>query len=157
MIQAANRRPEVVSFTAEDIRDVYEMRLILECEAAARAAETMDRPTLTRLADTLKTFRATRGVKSRLAHWVKLDDEFHRAIATASGSPRLAADVERYRQLHRIFNRSHTDAAVLEQAADEHEDILRGLDRRDGEAAREAMRNHLEEWQRFFVNHLRGR
>ncbi|TWU08102.1 GntR family transcriptional regulator [Stieleria varia] len=155
IVQAANRRPVVVSFGPEDVRDVYEMRRILESEAAAKAADRMDRPTLQQLEAGLKAFRKRKPTSGSISVWVKLDDEFHSAIAAAAGSPRLAADIVRYRLMNRVFNRSHTDASVLQQAAEEHEAILNALRRRSPDEARQAMREHLEEWQRFFANHLR--
>jgi DNA-binding GntR family transcriptional regulator len=103
----------------------------------------------------LQAFRKSKQTAASINQWVKLDDEFHSAIANAAGSPRLAADIDRYRLLHRIFNRSHTDVNVLQQAITEHADILAALKRRDSAAAREKMCTHLEEWQRFFANHLR--
>jgi DNA-binding GntR family transcriptional regulator len=144
-----------VSFGPEDVRDIYDMRRILESEAAAKAAERMDRPQLERLTTALQGFRKVKPTASSIAKWVELDDEFHRAIGHASGSPRLAADIDRYRLLHRVFNRSHNDASVLKQAVEEHQEILDALIRRNPEDARRAMRIHLEEWQRFFANHLR--
>jgi DNA-binding GntR family transcriptional regulator len=155
VVQAANRRPVVVSFGPEDVRDIYEMRRILESEAAAKAADRIDRPTLQRLRDDLKKFRKRKPNSASISAWVKLDDEFHCAIADAAGSPRLAADIVRYRLMNRVFNRSHTDVGVLKQAADEHQAILDALHKRDANAARQAMCKHLEEWQRFFANHLR--
>ncbi len=153
--QSANRRPVVVSFGSEDILDVYEMRCILETEAAARAAQRLDLPTMNLLERELQTFRADFDQPATIERWVGLDDHFHTAIAAASGSPRLAADITRYRRLHRVFNRSHTQSAVLTQAIEEHQDVLDALRNRDSDAARETMRTHLQEWQRFFVNHLK--
>ena len=155
VVQAPNRRPVVVAFGPDDVRDIYEMRRILESEAAAKAADRIDRPTLERLDAALQKFRKSKPTPASIRAWVKLDDEFHREIASASGSPRLAADIVRYRLMNRVFNRSHTDAAVLRHAADEHQAIIDALKKRDTEAARQAMRKHLEEWQRFFANHLR--
>ncbi|MCR9293077.1 MAG: GntR family transcriptional regulator [bacterium] len=155
ILQAANRRPVVVSFGPEDIRDIYEMRLILESEAAAKAADRIDRPALQSLDLELVNFRQSKPTADTIAKWVKLDDQFHSVIAAAAGSPRLASDIDRYRLMHRVFNRSHTDPNVLEQAADEHAKILDALKRRHAEDARQAMREHLEEWQRFFTNHFR--
>lgn len=155
MLQSPNRRPVVVSFGSDDIFDVYEMRRILETEAAAKAAQRIDLPTLTNLRDELDAFRQTFDEPRTIQRWVGLDDIFHSAISDASGSPRLAADITRYRQLHRVFNRSHTQPSVLKQAAEEHQRILDALRERDSEGARQAMHTHLQEWQRFFVNHLR--
>lgn len=152
--QAANRRPVVVSFSSDDIFDVYEMRRILESEAAAKAATRIDRPTLDRLQRDLDAFTRNKNADDAIQRWVTLDDDFHNEIALASGSRRLGDDINRYRLLHRVFNRSHTDASVLSQAVAEHESILQAMFDRNADAARQAMKHHLEEWQRFFVNHL---
>ncbi len=155
IVQSANRRPVVVSFGSDDIRDIYEMRIILESEAAAKSANRMDLPTLQRLEEALNQFRKIRPSESMIATWVQMDDEFHSAIANASGSPRLKLDINRYRLLHRVFNRSHSDPSVLLQAAEEHSAILEAFRKRSADLARKSMRRHLEEWQRFFANHLR--
>lgn len=155
VIQPRNRRPIVASFSSEDIFDVYEMRRILESEAAAKAAVRMDQVTLSELAEAAAAFRISGSKAETLREWVEFDDRFHTAIAAASGSRRLEADVQRYRLLHRVFNRTHTNPAILEPALQEHLEILKALRERDPIGARKAMSDHIAEWQRFFVHHLR--
>ncbi len=152
--QPANRRPVVISFSSNDVFDVYEMRRILETEAAAKAATRMDLQTLQELLDDADSFEAHVNAANTLQLWIPIDDRFHTAIANASGSRRLAQDVNRYRLLHRVFNRTHTNPAVLVHAAAEHREILQALKNRNPDTARMAMQKHLEEWQRFFVRHL---
>jgi len=154
VIQERNRRPVVATFSTDDIFDVYEMRRILESEAAAKAALRIDRFTLAQLDDAAEQFKLAKGKQAVIRRWVRFDDQFHTAIAAACGSSRLQADIQRYRLLHRVFNRTHDDASVLEQAYDEHAVILNALKNRDESAARHAMNDHIAEWQRFFVKHL---
>ncbi len=154
LIQEPNRRPVVASFSTDDIFDIYEMRRILESEAAAKAASRIDRVTLSELDDAAERFASAKGKQTVLRRWVEFDDQFHTAIAAACGSPRLEADIQRYRLLHRVFNRTHDDPIVLDQAYQEHLRILEALRRRDEGAARRAMNDHIAEWQRFFVRHL---
>lgn len=154
VIQERNRRPVIASFSTDDIFDVCEMRRILESEAAAKAASRIDKFTLSQLGDAAKRFQSAKGKQTILRRWVEFDDQFHTAIAAACGSPRLEADIGRYRLLHRVFNRTHDDPGVLAQAYDEHKRILHALSVRDASAARSAMNDHIAEWQRFFVNHL---
>ncbi len=157
VIQERNRRPVVASFSTDDIFDVYEMRRILETEAAAKAASRIDKFTLSRLDDAAKKFTSAKGKQATIRRWVEFDDQFHTAIAAACGSSRLEADIERYRLMHRVFNRTHDDPSVLDQAYEEHERILKALRERDERAARKAMNDHIAEWQRFFVKHLASR
>ncbi|WP_161604650.1 GntR family transcriptional regulator [Roseiconus nitratireducens] len=154
VIQERNRRPVVAAFSTDDIFDVYEMRRILESEAAAKAASRIDKLTLAQLDDAAKKFKSAKGKPAILRRWVEFDDQFHTAIAAACGSSRLESDIQRYRLLHRVFNRTHDDPSVLEQAYDEHALILKALKKRDELAARKAMNDHIAEWQRFFVKHL---
>lgn len=152
--QHAKRRPVIAAFTREDIHDVYEMRKILEGEAARRAATRIDRPALARLRETAEALARTRQKPDWLSRWADFDQEFHSAIAQASGSPRLCRDIVRYRMLHRGFNKLATRVEDLATALEEHLRILDALERRDGEKAARAMVAHLQEWQAYFVNHF---
>ncbi len=44
--QRANHRAEVAQFSREDVRDIFDMRILLESEAARRAAARIDRATI---------------------------------------------------------------------------------------------------------------
>lgn len=149
--QEANRRAVVAKFTADDVYDVFEMRKLLESEAARRAATRMDRPSRSELRDTLEGLANELTDPGWIARWADFDDQFHATIAQASGSLRLAQDISRYRMLHRGFNRLSTTVDVLQQALREHRMILDALDARDPIAAAAAMIEHLQEWQAYFT------
>lgn len=152
--QRANHRAVVAQFTPEDVHDIFEMRKLLEGEAARRAAERMDRPTLARLRATATALRRGRHKPDWLTRWVDFDEEFHHEIAKASGSRRLWQDIARYRLFHRSFNKLATNVEVLQQALDEHCRILDALEHRDPDAAARQMVEHIREWQTYFVNHF---
>lgn len=154
VLQQANHRPVVARYCGQAVHEVFEMRMLLEGEAASRAAKLADRLTLASLrqeADHLTT--ASRG-KAWLRRWTQFDDHFHTTIAKASGFDRLTQDIIRYRRLHRFFNNVHTTCEVLEQALSEHLRILDALDRRDANEARAHMVEHIHEWQRYFVQQI---
>jgi len=152
--QQANRRAVIATFSADDVHDIFEMRKLLECEAARRAATRIDRPTLANLRGLAEALAKGRKKPDWLARWADFDEEFHAAIARAAGSPRLYQDIVRYRVLHRGFNKLATNVEVLQQALDEHGRILDALERRDADAAAAAMAEHIQEWQAYFVNHF---
>lgn len=154
VVQQANCRPVVARYSSEAIHEVFEMRKILEGEAAYRAALLIDRATLRSLrqiADRLAT--SNRG-KAWIRRWTDFDERFHADIAACCGLDRLAEDVGRYRRLHRFFNRVHTTCDVLDQALAEHVAILDALQRRNPDQARAAMVSHIHEWQRYFVQQI---
>jgi len=149
--QEANRRAVVAKFTADDVFDVFEMRKLLEGEAARRAATRMDRPARAELRAVMADLAETLDKPGWVAKWTDFDDQFHAAIALASGTKRLAQDISRYRMLHRGINRLSTTVDVLQQAMAEHARILDALDARNAKSAQVAMVEHLQEWQAYFV------
>lgn len=152
--QRANHRAVLAEFTAADIYDVYQMRKLLEGEAARLAAKGMDRATLNRLRETADMLARNRAEPDWVNLWADFDEEFHNAIAKASGSPRLWQDIARYHLLHRGFNKLSTTPEGLERALEEHIRILDALEKRDPKEAQRAMVEHLQEWQAYFVNHF---
>jgi len=154
MDHAPNCRPVVAAFTETDVDEIFEMRKVLEGEAASRAAQRMDKHTLAQLRGTADELAKIDDDAAYVARWTEYDDEFHAAIARMCGVRRLEQDIVRYRRLHRFFNRAHTTAAVLRQALAEHVAILDALDARDSDAARNATVDHIQEWQRYFLKQI---
>jgi DNA-binding GntR family transcriptional regulator len=155
VLQRANHRAVIAEFTAADIHDLYQMRKLLEGEAARLAAKAMDRATLARLRDSAEALAQDRGNPRWVSLWADFDEDFHNAIAEASGSPRLCQDIARYHLLHRGFNRLGTTPEGLEHAMKEHLRILDAIEKRDPKEAQRAMVDHLQEWQAYFVRRFR--
>ncbi len=151
--QKANHRAVICRFSPADIQDIFEMRKLLEGEAARRAATRIDRPTLARLRSEAENLKATRDDPDWLFRWADFDETFHDAIARSCGSPRLWQDISRYRLLHRGINRLAATVECLQQALEEHLQILDALEKRDSEQAGRMMVGHVAEWQTYFVNH----
>lgn len=156
--QEANHRPVIGRVTESDVDEIFEMRRLLEGEAARRAASRIDRATLSRLrtaADSL----ASGGKRSGggLARWADFDDLFHEAIAAACGSSRLASDIRRYRMVHHALNRLRMTEDLIPQALREHIAILSALEARDAERAASAMDDHLSEWKAFYLQQFAQR
>jgi len=152
--QTTHHRAVVAALSKEDVQDLFDMRRLLESEAARRAASRMDRQTLARLQATADSLAGDFGALDWTERWASFDEDFHSSIARASGSPRLFQDIGRYRLLHKGLNRHATTADILQQALHEHVRILEALNQRNGDAAAKAMDEHISEWQRFFANRI---
>lgn len=152
--QEPNRRAVVAHFMADDIREIFEIRALLEGESVALAAQRIDRPTLLRMRSTSESLEASWGQPGWVERWADYDEEFHGAIARSCGNRRLCQEVLRYRTLHKGLNRMHTSSECLHHALVEHLRILDALDARQPEAARESMLAHIREWQTFFVQNF---
>jgi DNA-binding GntR family transcriptional regulator len=146
-----NCRARVAGITADDIFEIFEMRKLLEGPAAELAAGRMDARHLSPLRAVANKLQTERRSKAWVAQWADFDELFHRSIAEASGNQRLAQDINRYRLLHKGFNRAATDADVLQQALQEHLAILEALEKKNGPLARERMIAHISAWQEFFI------
>ncbi len=145
------RRPCVSRMTRDDLGEIFEMRCLLEGEAAFRAAEGMDRQTMQRLEADLDSLVGQPEDEDLLAAWSRIDDAFHEAIAISCNHKRLASDILRYRRIHHALNSIRMQPQLVAQAADEHRTILQSLIARNCEGARHSMRLHLKEWQAYYV------
>lgn len=149
--QRAGRRAVIASFSQDDLYDIFEIRMLLEGEAARRSATRIDPATIARLRSTGAMLAADADQADYLTRWADFDEAFHEAIAEASGSPRLAQDIQRYRLLHRGFNKLATKAEDLKEALAEHFRILDAFEKRDADLAAKSMVDHIRKWQAYFV------
>jgi DNA-binding GntR family transcriptional regulator len=146
-----NCRARVAGITSDDIFEVFEMRKLLEGPAAELAALRTDARQLSPLRAAIDQLRAMPRGKEWTTQWAEFDDFFHRTIAEASGNRRLAQDINRYRLLHKGFNRMATEPGCLQAAMAEHAGILEALEMHNGPLARERMVAHIAAWQDYFI------
>ena len=129
-------------FTREEM---YEARRILEVGAAGLAAERATPEQLASLAEEVASLFATMGDPQRfLVH----DINFHRTLAAASGNPIVASIVEMVSALYYERRRQTAVRASdrdLRDAAEMHRRIYQAVRSRDGDAARRAMQEHLQQ------------
>lgn len=156
VVREGRQRARVANFSSDDIYEIFELRKYLEGPAAELAAGRMDLRQIAPLraaADALSALPPS--ARQWPKAWADFDELFHRTIAQASGNRRLAADIGRYRLLHRGFNLLSTDPHSLQkQALVEHIGILDAIEARDGRLARERMVAHIAEWQNFFLRRV---
>ena len=129
----------------------YEVRFVLETEAARLAAIRRSPEAMGRVEDGLGQLRAAL-LSSAPAH--AEDMELHRRIAEASGNPAFLAafdaltpEVERVMRAGVDISRSRS-AEVVATMMQEHERIVDAIRARDPEAAALTMRWHLSEGRR---------
>jgi GntR family transcriptional repressor for pyruvate dehydrogenase complex len=128
-----------------DYERVHEVRLMLELEMAARAAERRTEADVGRLTEACERMEAAVDVVDTAA---LADLEFHREIARAAHN-------ELYLILHDAIGDALLDvrrgnlgvAGARNETLDHHRNILNAIVAADPEAARRAMRAHLEQVQ----------
>ena len=132
----------------EEIEDILEYRIALECRAAALAAVRAGAAELAAVEDAMVRFECSSG----RAEFRRADADFHNLLAVASGSRRLAELVPVVRgELfspvdHLTFDPPKDDAVV------EHRAVFDAVVARDAEGASRAVLVHLEHTRRELRN-----
>ena len=135
-----NRGAFVISLSAEEVREVYDMRVLLEGDMIERAVSRMS-PEHWRRIDTAHA-EATRSAGT--ADWVDGDWLFHRALYEPAARPRQLEMIE---QLRGVVARYRVALAALPaRTADwlaDHDAILQACRARSSVAARKRLESHL--------------
>jgi DNA-binding GntR family transcriptional regulator len=138
----------VAPVSAEDFREVAELRLLLECHAVAAsfAAGDLDwEGGVVAAHHKLATLerRLLAGEPADAAQWKRYDREFHQALIAASGSETL---LETYAAAYDHFLRYQMVAVVFRGAvaAQQHAALLDAALSRDASGAQRILREHVE-------------
>ena len=132
----------VHALSQSELADLYEIRMLLEPVATARAARYAGQDSIRKAVSLLADMER----ETDPACWAGLNDAFHSVIEEAGSSPRLVAILQNVRDLSALYV-THSIAAEPDRARRgraEHEEILKAVIARDPEAAAEAMFQHLD-------------
>ncbi|MDE2297127.1 MAG: GntR family transcriptional regulator [Burkholderiales bacterium] len=143
LVNVPNAGVAVPLLTGPEFDDVLDMRLLLEGEAAERGALRAQRGDLAVLRALGQRMAAALEAPDAKAY-LAANEDFHRHLYRAAGSPTLLALIETvWLKVGPLSNRlfDHPQAvAVLNEA---HDDVLAALARRDGAAVRRAIERDL--------------
>lgn len=136
----------VRDFGAQQIREIYHIRKILEAEATKMAEPRVDQAALQEIREKTQQFL---NAPSRGADWsseaMSLDQQFHELLAGSSGSERLAEEIGRYRTLVQSIREA---VGNIQNAQDfaliEHTLIIDLLLDHQGARAAEVMAQHID-------------
>jgi len=145
------RGVRVIEFSPEDISDLYACRSFIEGLAARAAASAITREELAQLKELQAQMKATLQPQV-LPEYTELNRRFHRLIFTASRRTYLTRTLNQLwdafpSMLWGNFARTAGQPVPQRDLADieEHEAIIEALERRDGAAAEQRVRQHIEE------------
>lgn len=126
----------------ELLKELHQMRLLLEPELAAMAAASVTDETLAGLREELDRMAS---LEEEPDDYLEVDHEFHMAICRAADNRILDRIMYSARWLGTASRRVTNEApGGLHRATDAHSRIFAALEARDPDAAREAMRSHLQ-------------
>jgi DNA-binding GntR family transcriptional regulator len=152
-----HRGAMVTQLSADELQDIYDIRVTLEEMATRLAVPFVTKATLTELASLIEQIENHRGDVATL---VKLNHQFHLTLYAASGRKHLCELIRmlRYRSQHYLHvYTAEVDVGHLPQTPGEHRAILEACKRGDAEQAAALMREHVAEAGRVIVERARQR
>lgn len=157
-----NRGAVVRRVTPRDVREVCQVRRVLECEAVRLACGRIDRGELEGVRDELRGLlaRETVGEHRFIVEARALDSRLHDLIAASCGNTLLARELGRLTTLFRAYRdaawdyiESRNDYRRLTAEAHEHLAIVEAMLAEDRAGAVRTMARHIqsgvEEWRRM--------
>jgi DNA-binding GntR family transcriptional regulator len=145
-----NRGAVVRKVTARDVREVLQVRKVLECEAVRGAARRADRAKVEALAGEIRALADAAAGPVAVAQARELDNTLHDLICTSCGNGFLQTELTRLRTLYQAFRdvtwdleEARSDFHRIGVEAGEHLAITAALLARDARSAVRAMTAHI--------------
>jgi DNA-binding GntR family transcriptional regulator len=136
----AHHKTIVAGLTLQQIVEAIEMRAVLEAHLLRKAAPIFQKADFDRLQ---KICRETDRIKDYGSEWVLKNWEFHRALYGRAESPTIVSMVERLQLNVERYARRAGGPERLRQAAAEHWQIVRALERKDAGKASTLLEQHI--------------
>ena len=130
---------KVIKPTEKDLRNQFEMRMLIECHSASQAASYMMEDDIAKLEFTIQKARTSESSDEM----IKQNKQFHDLIVLECRNPYMIETVSRMQAIIYILSRAvvlHKKPRLL----DEHEEIFKAISARNPDMAGEKMREHLE-------------
>ena len=160
LVEIEPRRGAVVrSFDPADLVDLYEVRALLEARAAGLAAARIAPADLALLEATCERVEGLTGNGARtIDTLIATNEDFHRILIEAAGSPRLSAALRTVAGIPRPFKTVFwNDASARARSLAAHREIIAGLRAGSSDRAESAMRLHVLNSRDFLTEVMRER
>lgn len=147
-----NQGARVVSFTPDDVEEVFDVRNALECFCVPSLIRTIKLNELLDLERRLETLNGGAGQKWRDKQ-AEIDIQLHRLIVNGSRNRRLIGYMERISLLlHALQLAAYHNEEYVRQSGAEHLAIVGALLRRDVDLAKQLLAEHIEHGKRHTLD-----
>lgn len=134
---------QVSQVTFQDIREIFEMRLILECAAGRIAAERANLSEIQKIVDSAN-FTYTYKERDTYIQFLRHNAEFHLSIAQLSGNQRLVDQIGKVLdELHRVFHLGLDFRDSAEEMRTDHLAICSALNQRDADLLESLLKKEI--------------
>lgn len=153
-----NRGAVVRQVTIQEVKEVCQVRRILECEAVRSACGRIGSELLNAAIDEARSLAALEPSAELMARARTADDALHDLIAHHCGSSLLAREIGRLKLLFRAYRDTAwervaavNDFSRIPQEAAEHLAILDALAARSRTGSSKAMAAHIKSGERYWI------
>ena len=159
VIMLPRRGAHVAEITRQELNDVLEIRSSLEELAIVRACENMTDSDMEALKEVEADFaRLVADESSDLATLGEADEHFHDLIYEGTGNRRLIQIINQLReQMYRFRVEYLKDIAIRRTLVEEHDAIVRVLERRDRDESVRLIKLHIDNQRETINEMLEGR
>lgn len=140
------RNKRVVKPSDEELRHIFEVRMLLEGYSARCAASYLDEATMQRLQACID-----HALEGSYATTMDANKRFHDLIVEASRNPEIVAIIDRMQSIVYLFRKAvvyYKRPMLIE----EHQHILDAIRARDADRAERLMRSHLQADLDFYLH-----
>ncbi len=151
VVMTPRRGAEVASITIEDLKDVLEVRKVLENLAIELACERITKEEICELKANLEKFKVVIK-KNSLTEIAVTDVKFHDIIYKATGNNRLIQILNNLReQMYRYRLEYIKESEIRNNLVKEHEMIIDALAKGDKDAGRNATMKHIDNQEETII------
>jgi DNA-binding GntR family transcriptional regulator len=154
VLRQGARGLQVRQLRVEEFLHALQVRILLEPEAAKRAAGQLKKADLMALSDRVTAICTDSNAVER-TEIRAVDNSLHDLIADTAGNPQMASIIRTMRRQTQIFDLKSLPERI-EGTSAEHLNLIDALGKDDGDTAALAMKLHLEEVRRSIVVRLTG-
>jgi DNA-binding GntR family transcriptional regulator len=131
----------VAELSADDVLDIYEIRMVLEPLAMRQAVPNISEALIARLRKLHESMEAD----PQSFDWVDRNRVFHMAVYETAASPRLATIIRNLQDASVMYIGAslQSQPSLRDEANHDHAAILDALEKKDADAAVEALEHHL--------------
>jgi DNA-binding GntR family transcriptional regulator len=160
LIVTTNRTKKIYSLTSGDIKEIFELKELIEGNVAWNAAKNITDIQREELKNIIAEMNKLRELtpkneaeaKSYLEKWLSADSNFHGLLFRAAGNERARQVIARLNiQWHRLKVGLAAMEGRIGYAIPEHEAVGRYILEKDCEKARDEMVDHMENLKKYII------
>ena len=148
-----NRGARVITLSAEEVAELFDLRILLECDCLKRAAVRIDAAMIAQI----DRIRRKSDLDAATPEWSAGDWRFHEALYAPARRPRQTKLIEGLRQTCELFVAAYR--SLPDRTSDwlrDHALIVEALARGDTGSAEVTLRRHLEAAKAHLVAAMTG-